>query len=323
MGASPTSRPDESVSPAESETLISRVQRQAAGEREGIFGPGSMCWKVNRESAIFLGAGRAALLQLAHPWVATALEQHSSVMSRPIARFHNTFRIVYTMIFGSLEQATAAARHLYKLHTRIAGALTESAGRWPRGAQYQANDIPALRWVFATLVESAELAYACALAPMSPGERERYYAESKTLAGLFGLPEAALPGNWAAFAEYNRAMHASGELGVTGSARKMAHGLLAGAGSWLRIPHWYRALTTEWLPERLREAFALTATDADRGAAETARRRIPQVYRRLPAAVRFVGPWHEAQARMARRGVGLAALVGNRVWIGQMKMPFG
>ncbi len=211
---------------------LARPERSAAGRgrapRQQTRAPASsapapVSWKINRESAVFLGAGRAALLQLAHPWVATALQQHSNVMSRPIARFHNTFRIVYTMIFGSLAQALAAARHLYNLHTTIQGELPESAGRWPHGAHYEANEIAALRWVFATLVESAEIACACALGPMPSAEREQYYADSKILAGLFGLPESALPANWQAFAAYNQAMHASGELGVSATARSMAH----------------------------------------------------------------------------------------------------
>src|ERR1700757_818270 len=101
------------VSRSDSESLIAAVEQSTADSRAGIFGPASMSWKINRESALFLGAARAALLQLAHPWVATALEQHSTLMARPIARFHSTFRIVFTMIFGSLDQAVAAARHLY------------------------------------------------------------------------------------------------------------------------------------------------------------------------------------------------------------------
>jgi len=47
---------------------------------EGIFGAESVSWRINCESALFLGAGRAALLQLAHPWVAAALDQHSSLL---------------------------------------------------------------------------------------------------------------------------------------------------------------------------------------------------------------------------------------------------
>lgn len=315
----PTPQP---VSPSAVEALLTATASQAGDPRAGIFGPGSVSWKINRESAVFLGAGRAALLQLAHPWVAAALEQHSSAMSRPIARFHNTFRIVYTMIFGTRGQALAAARHLYKLHTTIRGELPEAAAGWPRGAHYQANEIAALRWVFATLVESAELAYACALGPVQSAEREQYYADSKILAGLFGLPQAALPENWEAFAAYNRAMHNSAELGVTPAARAMAHNLLSGAGSWIPIPGWYRALTAEWMPERFRDEFQLGFTEKDRQAASRARRRIPAIYRKLPASIRFVGPWRQAQARLAGRRVGLLTRLSNRFWTGEMLLPF-
>lgn len=321
------SQPRGPVSPDDIEALIAAVARQSSDPRAGIFGPGSTSWKINRESAVFLGAGRAALLQLAHPWVATALEQHSSVMARPIVRFHNTFRIVYTMIFGSLGQATAAARHLYRLHTRIQGELTVDAGGWHRGEHYEANEIAALRWVFATLVESAELAYSCAMGGAMPAaEREQYYADSKTLAGLFGLPAAALPADWQAFAAYNRAMHSSTELAVAPAARLMAHNLLSGAGSNtripIRIPHWYRALTTDWLPQRFRQEFELAYGAEQTHTAAVARRRIPHFYRRLPPAVRFVGPWHEAQARLAGRRAGPLARVSNRFWIGQTLLPF-
>src|SRR5277367_5713965 len=108
-------------------------EHKAADPRAGIFGPASVSWKVNRESALFLGAGRAALLQLAHPWVAAALDQHSNLRNDPIARFHNTFRVVFTMIFGSRDQALAASRHLYKLHSRVEGELPEAVPAYPRG----------------------------------------------------------------------------------------------------------------------------------------------------------------------------------------------
>ena len=60
----------------------------------GLFGPRSMTWRIDREAALFLGAGRALLLQLAHPWVAAAIAEHSRSLTDPIGRFHRTFRIV-------------------------------------------------------------------------------------------------------------------------------------------------------------------------------------------------------------------------------------
>lgn len=288
-----------------------------------IFGPDSISWRINREAALFLGAGRAALLQLAHPWVAVALKQHSSLMNNPIARFHNTFRVVFTMIFGSSAQAFAASRSLYQLHTRVRGELLSAVAGYAQGSHYEANHIPALRWVYATLVDSAVLAYEYVLPPLTESEREGYYAESKVLAGLFGIPPEALPANWVSFKTYVDEMCASSALGVDTLSRSMAHTILSGAGSWIYPPHWYRALTTAWMPERFREEFGLEFGEAEERMVKNAQHWLPRVYRSLPSSMRFTGPYHEARARLAGRGLGMLAQASNRFWIGEARMPFG
>lgn len=316
---------EESVSPvsrSDGERLLAEVAGNLADPQAGIFGPASMSWRINRESALFLAAGRAAILQLAHPWVATALEQHSSLLADPIARFHNTFRIVFTMVFGSLDQAMRASRYLYTLHTAIRGELTVSAGSWPRGSHYEANEVGALRWVFATLVESAVLAYECAVSPLAPADKSAYYAESKILAGLFGIPANALPETLGGFIAYCAEMANSPSLAATPAARSMAHGILHGAGSWIHPPRWYRSLTVGWLPATLRSEFGLQCGAREERSAARARRWLPRIYRNLPAAIRFVGPWHEARARLAERSPGLIAGWSNRFWIGQPRLPF-
>jgi uncharacterized protein (DUF2236 family) len=310
------------VSQSDSEALLDLIVARVRDPRAGIFGPDSVTWKINRESALFLGAGRAAILQLAHPWVATALDQHSNLLAKPVARFHNTFRIVFTMAFGTLEQALRAARYLYALHTGIRGRMTEEVAAYKRDSRYEANEVSALRWVFATLVESAVLAHDCALPPLTREEREAYYAESKILAGLFGIPAVALPADWDAFTAYNREMAESNLLGVSSIACSMAHNILTGAGSWIHPPRWYRALTALWLPERFRNEFALNFNAADERSAQNALRRLPKFYRRLPSAIRYVGPWHEARARLQNRRTGMAVELSNRFWIGQARLPF-
>jgi uncharacterized protein (DUF2236 family) len=60
------------VSESDLEIALDSVRARAAGSVEGIFGPASMTWRIDREAVIFFGAGRALLLQLAHPWVAAA-----------------------------------------------------------------------------------------------------------------------------------------------------------------------------------------------------------------------------------------------------------
>ncbi len=308
------------VSRAHIEQLWSAVAAGVSRPNDGIFGPASISWKINRESALFLGAGRASLLQLAHPWVAAALDQHSNLRSDPLARFHNTFKVVFTAIFGTLQQALAASRSLYQLHTRIQGQMPASAGAIRAGSHYQANEVDALPWVFATLIESAMIAYESVLPPLSSAEKETYYAESKTLAMLFGIPPTALPPDWSAFESYNRGMWASDTLAVNPLSQEMAHRILHGRGSWVPVPHWYRALTAAWMPDPLREAFALQYGVREQHAASKALRRLPPAYRRIPTSLRYVGPFHEACARLQNRGLGPLTRASNHFWMGQSRM---
>lgn len=304
----------EMVSRPDLESQLVRLAQNVGDPRAGLFGPTSVTWTINRESALFLGAGRAALLQLAHPWVAAAIAQHSTVLNRPIVRFHNTFRVVYTMIFGSLPQAFAASRYLHTLHTRIRGELPHS-----HADHYEANEVAALRWVWATLIETAVLAYETVL-PLSLEDRDQYYQEMKLFAALFGIPTAILPANWCAFQAYCRETAESSTLSIDSLARSMGQSIMAGAGSWIHPPHWYRSLTAGWLPPRLRAGFGLITDDA---AADSGRRWLSRLYPALPASVRFVGPWREAQERLLERTPGLITRRSNLFWIGQAALPFG
>ena len=309
---------DSHVSEPDLERLLGEVESSASGNPAGLFGPDSVSWKINRESALFLGAGRAALLQLAHPWVAAAIAEHSRTLHDPVGRFHQTFRVMFTMVFGSTEQALAAARHLHRRHQSIRGKMPETAGRFASGSEYEANDVAALRWVFATLVDSALLAYELVLPPLTPEEREQYYAGSGTTAALFGIPGEELPGNWQEFSAYVESMLQSDVLVVSPTSREMAHELQSGAKWWLRPPFWYRALTMQLLPLRLRQEFQFDYAEQERRAAERSMRWLPRAYRALPEAVRFVGPYLEARGKLrGEKHPGLGVRLSNRIWVGE------
>lgn len=186
-----------------------------------------------------------------------------------------------------------------------------------------ANEVSALLWVFATLIDSALAAYECVLTPLSDGEREAYYAESKTLAALFGISADAMPRGWNQFAAYMAGMVASDRLGVDMMARQMAQGVLHGEGSWIRVPRWYRALTAAWLPEPLRTEFGLPLGETERLSAERAQRWLRRIVPGLPAALRFVGPYREAQSRLRGEAAGLVTQASNRFWMGTRRMMFG
>lgn len=312
------------IEPDDLERSLTFVRERAAGSGEGIFGPGSVTWRINREAAIFLGAGRALLLQLAHPWVATAIAEHSRTLADPIGRFHRTFSVMYTMAFGTLDQALTAARRLHRRHAAITGMLSESAGPFAAGSHYAANEVSALHWVHATLVDTALEAYTLVLPPLSDAERERYYAENRVFAALFGIPDEALPPTWQDFAAYSAAMHASGTLTVTPEARAIAEKILDGAGLWLRPPAWYRALTARMLSPRLRADFGLDYADTEHRCAESALAWIRRIYPALPHRLRYVGPYQEASGRLGGRAhPDLVTQCSNRLWIGRRSIAAG
>lgn len=299
------------------ERLLKAVKSSAENSAHGLFGPGSVSWKVNRESALFLAAGRAALLQLAHSWVSAAISEHSSTLHDPIGRFHRTFSVMFTMVFGSVEQALAASSRLHRRHAGIRGTLSETAGHFAAGSPYEANQIAALRWVYATLVDSALVAYELVLPALTEAEREQYYEESKTMATLFGIPRACLPLHWQDFKSYFESTCDSDLLAVSSGALDMAHQLQRGAGTWLRPPFWYRALTIHLLPPRLREEFQFDYGNNEQTSAARAMSWLPNIYRRLPDSIRFVGPYQEVQAGLQGKSrPGLTVRWINRLWVG-------
>lgn len=308
------------------ETLEARLEAVCAvapDPMQGLFGPDSTTWQVSREALCFLGAGRALLLQLAHPWVAQAIEDHSPVKRDPAGRFYRTFRPVFAMVFGSRDQAFAQARAVHRIHSHIRGTLPETLGPFPAGSPYYANEAHAALWVHATLCHSAVLVYELVLPALTAAQKDRYWGEARRFAALFGIPDALLAPDWNVFSAQVESMLASDLLTVGQAGRAIGDHLLSRApGAFGRlIPGWYRALTASLLPARLRDAFGLSYTRREAAQVARALGQIRRLYPRLPAVLRFVGPYQEALARL--RGdpsPGLLTRASNLLWLGRPRL---
>ena len=216
-----------------------------------MFDPNSAMRRVSDEGVILLGGGRALLLQLAHPLVARGVAEHSSFEHDRIGRLLRTLRPTYAMVFGTPEQARAAAEGVRRRHARVTG------------DGYRALDPELLLWVYATLVDTALLMYDRFVEPLDPATAEAYYRDSWTLAGMWGVPAAALPPDLEAFRAYFDEMVATIE--VTDEARRLAAQLFA-LDSPLAPALWLsRELTAGLLPPSLRRAYGL-AWDPPRAA---------------------------------------------------------
>ena len=264
---------------------------------EGIHGPGSTSWRLGRESILFLGGGSASLLQLAHPFVAHAIDHHSETQRDPVGRFNRTFQHVYAMVFGRLEDAQSSALRVRAIHEHITGELTEDLGQWRRGDRYYANDPDALLWVHATLVYTSVQVYELCVEPLSEADKDLYWLESKRFARLFGVPESILPEDWSDFLAYwDRAV---ASLAVGTAAKQIARFLLsAPRPSAVPIMRAYRIVTAGLLPESLREPYDLRFDLKNRLVFEGITRSLATAYRRMPRRLRDVPAFVEAWSRL-------------------------
>ncbi|MBT8493307.1 MAG: DUF2236 domain-containing protein, partial [Deltaproteobacteria bacterium] len=210
------------VDSARLERALKAAAQACTNESHGIHGPDSLAWKLGGEALNFLGGGRAALLQLAHPAVAYAIDQHSTTRSDPRGRFQRTFEMVYAMVFGDWPAAEKAARRVHRIHRQVVGSVGEDAGDFAAGDRYAANQVGYLRWVWATLVDTLLVVHDRFGGGLSLDDKRNYLRESTAFAGLFGLSLEDLPGSYEDFKYYFNKMLASGALQITKPAREIA-----------------------------------------------------------------------------------------------------
>ena len=285
------------VTRADLEASLAALRRQIADPCAGILGPRSLAWQIGGDLAVFLGGGRAALLQLAHPMVAYAIAQHSRTRADVAGRFQRTFRSVFAMVFGDLDEAFRAARCVHAIHAAIHGTIPEAVGGWAVGTPYWANDAEALRWVHATLVDTTLVVRERLDGALPEAIKDDYVIEMNRVAALLGVPEALLPRSHAAHVSYMRQMLGSDRIAVAPCAREMASFLVGRAGDrqpWLgRIAE---AVTALLLPPPLAAAFALRGAPRLAGVGLAA---FGRVHRRVPSRVRGIPARSNAERRLA------------------------
>jgi uncharacterized protein (DUF2236 family) len=282
------------------EASLAQLRAHVADPRAGLFGPRSVAWQLGGDLGLFIGGGRAALLQLAHPFVAHAIDQHSKTRADVVGRFQRTFKNVFAMAFGELDDAFAAARRVHAVHAKINGTLTEAIGGWPAGTRYHANDVDALRWVHATLIDTTLVVREKLDGVLPIDLKDRYVIEMNRFAQLFGIPQALLPDSWASHAAYMARMIASDRLAVAPCAREMAN-FLVGRGVAHQPPlgRIGEAVTHALLPPRIAEQFDLRATPRRAAAGLAA---FGALYNRLPRFAVTIPAAADAHRRLAGQG---------------------
>ena len=162
----------------------------------GLFGPGSVSWRIYAEPTLFVGGLRALYLQALHPVAVAGVVQNSGYKGDPWGRLMRTGDFIATVVFGTTEQARAAGRRVQAIHRRMRG-IDPSTGEF-----FRIDDPDLLRWVHVTEVESFLTTAVRSGLDLTPAEIDRYYDEQRRSAELVGLDPATVPASAAEVERY-------------------------------------------------------------------------------------------------------------------------
>jgi uncharacterized protein (DUF2236 family) len=228
-------------------------------------------------------------MQIAHPLVAAGVAAHSNFRRDPLQRLWRTLDLTSTIVFSPGAAAIAAVREIERAHGRVKGRLGSGVGAFPSGTSYAANRPELLFWVHATLVDSAFVTYQRFVAPLSRSDANRYYAESKVVARLFGIPDELIPARWEHFRRYVTTMLDGDTLAIGAAGRDVAASILDPPLPF-GIRHGFRTsnfFTRGMLPPALRARYGFGWSGAEESALAAVARFTRLLLPALPPVVRY------------------------------------
>ena len=272
----------------------------------GLFGPGSMTWKVLREPMLVLAGARALLMQAAHPSVAQGAIDHSTYAQDPFGRLVRTFEWAGSVAFGTTSEARTNSARVNRLHHRVGGKLPPGDGtRATRGGSaYSAMDEDLLLWVHATFVDMLLVAHDRMVGGLTQGDRDQFVHEWEAVGRLMGVPERL-------FWPDHAALRAYVDEEIQGGAARPGAGSRLVARTVLHPPlptpvlrplmNALSFISIGFLPPELRRGYGIPWTRAHDFAHGSIVRSLRTSRSRLPRRLRYAPIYDFAVARSSGR----------------------
>src|SRR5215469_9557555 len=168
---------------------------------DGLFGPGSVTWRVMGEPVMWVAGLRAMYLQALHPRTMRATWQNTA-FARPgeaWGRFTRTLEFVTVRTYGSLAEVDKAGRRVRKVHASLTGTDAD-------GSVIRLDEPELLAWVHCGEIASyADVASRCGM-PLSAAQLDEFVAEQRRSAAVVGLDPACVPASVAELDAYYQRM---------------------------------------------------------------------------------------------------------------------
>jgi uncharacterized protein (DUF2236 family) len=164
----------------------------------GLFGPGSVTWRVMGEPILLVGGFRALLMQGLHPRAMRGVLQNSALMDpgESWARFQRTTEFVRVRTYGTLAEVARAGARVRKIHATLRAVDPDT------GERFRLDEPDALRWVHVGEVDSYLSVARRAGVPLSDADADRFVAEWRRAAEVVGLRACDVPGSVAELRDY-------------------------------------------------------------------------------------------------------------------------
>lgn len=247
-----------------------------SAREDGLFQDGDLIRTIGREGILIAAGGVASILQTSHPSVGQGVHDHSYTFNDPLKRLRNTMGWVYTVQFGTPEEARRLSALVRSMHDNVTG------------PGYYANDPELQIWVAATLFSVAVQVYEYIFRRrFTPAELEEFYGQSTMYATILGCPEDAMPATYPEFREYYARM--VNTLQINDASREIARGVLYPT----KLPFVFkpglaviRLITTGFMPAPLREQYGWKWTPGRELRFHLLMNTLALVYPRLPLRMR-------------------------------------
>ncbi|MFI0444849.1 oxygenase MpaB family protein [Actinomadura sp. 6N118] len=171
-------------------------------EDYGLFGPGSVTWRVMGEPVLMVGGVRALLLQALHPRSMWGTAQNSELMDPQAAwaRLGRTVEFVRVRTYGTHEEVDRVGRRIRKLHSKLTGLDMRT------GETFRIDEAENLLWVHMGEVDSYLDVARRAGVPLSDADADRFVDEQRRAAEVVGLDPADVPATVAEMRDYYEGM---------------------------------------------------------------------------------------------------------------------
>lgn len=168
----------------------------------GLFGPGSITWRVHGEHVMWVAGVRALYLQSLHPRVMRGTFQNSALFDRKKAwaRFLRTTEFVAIRTFGTTAQVERAGARVRAIHASLTGYDPDT------DETFRLDEPEGLLWVHCGEIDSyVDIARRSGILS-DDKDADAYVAESRRAAEVVGIPYSDAPASRADLADYFAAM---------------------------------------------------------------------------------------------------------------------